>query len=105
LGACILTGAHTYNFREIVEAFVRAEAIVQLPAMPDSDTALELEKLFAAFVTDRDKRRLLGERAKQLVNQNRGATERTMELLKKLLANSIALAESATALHHERART
>lgn len=98
VGACVLTGAHTDNFREIVEAFVRADAIVQLPAIPDSDLTLELEKLFAAFLTDRDKRTLLGERARQLVNKNRGATERTVELLKKLFANSIAPAKSTTAL-------
>jgi 3-deoxy-D-manno-octulosonic-acid transferase len=104
VGACILTGAHTYNFREIVEAFVRAEAIVQLPAMPDSYAALELEKLFTAFLTDREKRKLLGERARQLVNQNRGATERTMELLKKLLDRSVASKDSA-ALPHKHART
>ena len=105
VGACILTGAHTYNFREIVEAFVRAEAIVQLPAMPDSDTTLELEKLFATFLIGPDKQKLIGERARQLVNQNRGATERTMELLKDLLANKIAPAESATTLHRKHART
>jgi len=105
VGACILTGAHTYNFREIVEAFVRAEAIVQLAAMPDSDTALELEKLFAKFLTAPDKQRLIGERAKHLVNQNRGATELTMELLKDLLANRVAPVETATTLHRKHART
>ncbi|MEP6717875.1 MAG: 3-deoxy-D-manno-octulosonic acid transferase [bacterium] len=103
LGACVLTGAHTYNFREIVNAFVEAEAIVQLPAIPDSDIRLELEKMFAAFLTDGEKRRLLGERAQQLVNQNRGATERTMELLKKLLTNSAASAKSVSSLRHETA--
>lgn len=104
VGACILTGAHTYNFREIVEEFVRAEAIIQLAAMPDSDTTLELEKLFSALLADHDKRRALGERARQLVNQNRGATERTMESLKKLLANPVAPADKAT-LHRQPART
>jgi len=104
VGACILTGAHTYNFREIVEAFVRKDAIVQLPAMPDSDTVLKLEELFAAFLTDPDKRRLLGERAKQLVNQNRGATERTMKFLNELLANSVAPANNTPPLHHKHAR-
>lgn len=103
VGACVLTGAHTYNFREIVEAFVRAEAIVQLPAIPDSDITVELEKLFAALLTDSDKRRLLGERAKQLVNKNRGATERTVDLLTKVLAGSVAPAKSATALRDEQA--
>ncbi|MEP6742718.1 MAG: 3-deoxy-D-manno-octulosonic acid transferase [bacterium] len=105
VGACILTGAHTYNFREIVEAFCRAGAIVQLPAMPDSDMVPELEKLITQFLADSDKRKLFGERAKQLVNQNRGATERTMELLKKLLANSVQHADSATPLHHKHARS
>lgn len=89
VGACIMTGAHTYNFREIVEEFVHAEAIIQLPSMPDSEATLELEKLFTGLLGDSDKRRALGERAKQLVNQNRGATERTMESLKILLANPV----------------
>lgn len=96
VGACILTGAHTYNFREIVERFVRAEAIIQLRAMPDSDATLELEKLFTGLLADRERRRELGERAKQLINQNRGATERTMQLLKKLLPIPSAPADSGT---------
>lgn len=95
VGACILTGAHTFNFREIVDEFVRAEAIVQLPAMPDSDTTMALEKLFTTLLADGDKRRMLGERAKQLVNQNRGATERTMESLKTLLPFPVAPADSS----------
>jgi 3-deoxy-D-manno-octulosonic-acid transferase len=103
VGACILTGAHTYNFREIVEEFVRAEAIIQLPAMPDSRTTQELEKLFATLLMDGDKRRRLGERAKQLVNQNRGATERTMKSLKKLLADPIVPGDAA--IHRKPART
>ena len=96
VGACILTGAHAFNFREITQKFVRAEAIIQLPAMPDSDTTLELEKLFTALLTNPERRRVLGERAKKLVNQNRGATERTMESLTKLLANPIKRPEGAT---------
>jgi 3-deoxy-D-manno-octulosonic-acid transferase len=104
VGACILTGAHTYNFREIIEKFARAEAIIQLPALPDSDTTLELEKLFGALLADRDMRRTLGERAKQLVNQNRGATARTMELLKNLLLNPVKRAGDS-ALQRKPART
>jgi 3-deoxy-D-manno-octulosonic-acid transferase len=96
VGACILTGAHTFNFREIVDEFVRAEAIIQLPAMTDSDTTMELEQLFAALLGDGDKRRMLGERARQLINQNRGATELTMESLKTLLPFPVAPADSST---------
>ncbi len=97
VGACILTGAHTYNFREIVEAFVRAQAIVQLPAMPDADVVIEMEKLISQFLADGDKRRVFGERAQQLVTQNRGATERTMKLLQPILANPIEPAEGVGA--------
>jgi 3-deoxy-D-manno-octulosonic-acid transferase len=95
VGACILTGAHTFNFREIVDEFVRADAIIQLPAIPDSDTTIELEKLFTILLADDDKRRVLGERAKRLVNQNRGATERTMESLKTLLPFPVAPADGS----------
>ena len=95
VGACILTGAHTFNFREIVDEFVREEAIIQLPAMPDSDNTMELEKLFTTLLADGDKRRMLGERARQLVNQNRGATERTMESLRTLLPFPVAPVDSS----------
>lgn len=105
VGACVLTGAHTYNFREIVKAFVQAEAIVQLPAMPDSEIELALEKMFVTFLSDQHIRRLMGERARQLVNQNRGATERTMALLKELLAGSAASAKSVSTLRNETAST
>lgn len=104
VGACILTGAHTFNFREIVDEFVRAEAIIQIPAMPDSDTTIALEKLFTTLLADGGKRRVLGERARQLVNQNRGATERTMESLKTLLPFPVAPTNSS-ARDHEIART
>jgi 3-deoxy-D-manno-octulosonic-acid transferase len=100
VGACIVTGAHTFNFREIVEKFVCAEAIIQLPAMPELETTLELEKLLAALLTDRDQRKLLGERAKQLVNQNRGATERTMKSLQKLLTDPVVAADRAPVQRH-----
>jgi hypothetical protein len=72
--------------------------------MPDSDTTMELQKLFAALLGDNDKRRMLGERARQLVNKNRGATERTMESLKTLLPFPVAPADSSTR-GHEIART
>ncbi len=37
VGACVVTGAHTHNFQAIVETFVKAEAVVQLPHMPESE--------------------------------------------------------------------
>ena len=84
-GACIVTGAHTFNFKDIVETFAREEAIVQLTPMPDSDAALALATTFFDLLADANKRQELGERARRLVSENRGATARTMELLKPLL--------------------
>lgn len=81
VGACIVTGAYTFNFKDIVEAFVAADALIQIAPMPERDAALKLKSLFADLLVDDEKRRLLGARAQELVMKNRGATERTLALL------------------------
>jgi len=89
VGACIVTGAHTYNFKDIVETFAREDAIVQLRPMPDPEAAPLVAGTIGGLLADAPKRKLLGERARRLVMENRGATARTMALLSPLLKNSV----------------
>lgn len=85
VGASVVTGAHTHNFKRIVETFVQAEAVIQLPPVSESEATIELSSVLMQLLADPEKRTKLGERARSLVNQNRGATGRTLDLLSSIL--------------------
>lgn len=84
-GAAVITGPHTYNFKLVVEKFLDAGAIVQLRPMSDSAAIIELGNVISDLLSDPARRQELGERARDLVAQNRGATERTIDLLGSIL--------------------
>lgn len=85
VGACVVTGAHTHNFHAIVEAFVKAHAIVQLPPMPVTDAPAELIRTFSELLANPAQREEIGTRARKLLEANRGATQRTAQFLEPLL--------------------
>jgi 3-deoxy-D-manno-octulosonic-acid transferase len=87
-GACILMGHHTYNFAAITKAFVEARALVQLPALTESEAAPVLAQALEELLTDDERRRGFGERAQTVLEQNRGATARTVEQLTAILSSS-----------------
>jgi 3-deoxy-D-manno-octulosonic-acid transferase len=78
-GVAIVTGNHTENFRDIVALFQSRDAvrIVGLSELP-----LTLMQLLA----DDADRRALGERALETMRSQMGATARTLEALKRLVA-------------------
>lgn len=78
-GVAIVTGNHTENFRDIVALFQSRDAvrIVGLSELP-----LTLMQLLA----DDEERRALGRRAEETMRSQTGATLRTMEGLKTLVA-------------------
>lgn len=82
---CVVTGPHTFNFKEIVGRFVELDALVQLPEVSDEGAAGELARVMTGLLTDDARRRELGERARAALEQNRGATERTVEFIAPLL--------------------
>jgi len=79
-GRAVIVGPHTQNFREIVEIFQRADAVVVVDNGKLSTSLLQL-------LNDDAKRDALGARAAEVVRQNAGATDRTIEALEKLIAN------------------
>ena len=93
VGAAVITGAHTYNFHSIVARFVDAGAIIQLPPLADAEATLQLANAMSELLADPAKRLALGTRARHLVNENRGATERTLLALDSIIPK----AENASA--------
>jgi 3-deoxy-D-manno-octulosonic-acid transferase len=93
VGACVVTGAHTHNFQAIVEKFVKADAVVQLRHLRETEAASELASTISELLDDRESREQIGSRARNLVNQNRGATRRTVEFLTPILSFSTPVEE------------
>ncbi|MBL8751149.1 MAG: 3-deoxy-D-manno-octulosonic acid transferase [Planctomycetes bacterium] len=78
-GRAVIFGPHTTNFRRDVELLREADAVLQVPsreAFPD-----ELGRLLA----DAGLRAALGERAREVITKNQGATARTFDLVAGLL--------------------
>ncbi|HKP45047.1 MAG TPA: 3-deoxy-D-manno-octulosonic acid transferase [Pyrinomonadaceae bacterium] len=93
VGASILTGPHTFNFKDVVNKFVAADAMVQLQT--DGEPASVLATAFSDLLADGEKRRSLGQRAQRLVTENQGATLRTVEQLRPLLEKAMASVHAA----------
>lgn len=90
VGAAILTGPHTFNFTDITKAFVRAGAIVQLQGENQRESIESLAAAITDLVSNEEHRIKLQTKAKQLVEQNLGATDRTIQLLEQLIASRAA---------------
>ena len=93
-GVCTVTGPHTKNFAAVTQALLDADALIQL--RETDEPAAELARVFTELLSDESRRRSIAERAKAVCDRNRGATERTIDLISHLLA--ITPAESGEAL-------
>ncbi|MFK7740656.1 MAG: 3-deoxy-D-manno-octulosonic acid transferase [Planctomycetota bacterium] len=83
LGRAVLFGPHTDNFRRDVELLLTAEAVVQVANA--EQFRVELERL----LRDDDRCRAFGERARRVIEQNQGATLRTLDLVQDLLGPAV----------------
>jgi 3-deoxy-D-manno-octulosonic-acid transferase len=98
LGTAVITGPNTYNFRSIVDTFVKAGAIIQLKPMSDSAAIVALADMITDLLADPTRRRELGGLAQGLVNENRGATERTLKSLSPILSKASSAVDQAGSL-------
>lgn len=82
LGRATIFGPHTANFRRDVELLLAADAVVQVADREQFTVALE------RLLRDSQYCRLLGERGRQVITANQGATARTLDLVVDLLGAS-----------------
>lgn len=80
-GAAVVFGPHVWNFQDIASRLVRARGALQVQ---DGE---ELEAAIGQLVKDSDERLDLGRAAQQFVQAQQGATERTLDLLDRVLQN------------------
>ena len=76
-GRPILVGPHTENFRDVVACFENRRAVVRC-------TTKNLGITFVLLLRDAAEREALGQRAQQVLMEERGATARTVERLMRL---------------------
>lgn len=88
VGAAIITGPHTFNFAAITGDFVKAGAIVQLNSVSIRKSTEALSAAMKDLLNDETRRSEMQQTAKELVEQNLGATERTLQYLEPLLVCS-----------------
>jgi 3-deoxy-D-manno-octulosonic-acid transferase len=82
LGKAMVFGPHMENFTAISRAFLRVEGAVQV------QDALQLEKALADLLASDSRRTAIGARARQVVQENLGATARTVEMILQHFPNS-----------------
>ncbi len=86
-GVPVLMGAQYANFRDVVEALLREQAVVL------SDPA-GLRAALGALLSDRDRLRAIGARGRRVFEQQAGATRRTLAALLPLIDGSPAPADA-----------
>ena len=79
IGSAIVTGKYVWNFVNIMREMERQGAIVFV------DDAPELEKAFRHLLTSSDARSVMGSNAKAFFCRGRGATDRHLMLVQKVL--------------------
>ncbi len=80
-GVPVAVGPAMHNFREMAEAFDRSGAWRRVA------DAGELAAAWREWLDDPEAARAVGERGLRLVDENRGALARTVEMLEPLLAH------------------
>ena len=81
-GRAPVFGASMENFREMAAKFLAAGAAVQVKS------AEELGEAWIGMLRDSSRAERMGSEARQLVAQNRGATERVLEHVERVLASA-----------------
>jgi 3-deoxy-D-manno-octulosonic-acid transferase len=92
-GVCVITGAHTHNFAAITRALLAEEAMIQLPKLSIAEAPAALARAINELLRDEARRTAIGKRAQKVCDQNRGATQQTVELIVNLLGPALAVSQ------------
>jgi 3-deoxy-D-manno-octulosonic-acid transferase len=83
LGVPVLVGPHTFNFEEVTDLLLEQGAALRVA---DSE---ELSKVLQVLLSDPAQRQRMGEAAQRTVGTERGAVDRTLEVIGRLLRGEI----------------
>jgi 3-deoxy-D-manno-octulosonic-acid transferase len=83
LGVPVLVGPHTFNFEEVTDLLLEQGAALRVA---DSE---ELSKILQVLLSDPGQRQRMGEAAKRTVGNERGAVDRTLDVIGRMLRGEI----------------
>ena len=78
-GCAVVMGPHMENFRPIVKSFLAADSMLQVR------DDIELHETLGRLLQDADERQGLGRRAREVVDANRGAIDRSVAMIRPFL--------------------
>ncbi|HUF02664.1 MAG TPA: 3-deoxy-D-manno-octulosonic acid transferase [Aridibacter sp.] len=84
-GKAIVTGPYLHNFASSARKFAKANAFVRLDEAAATDWPRILDETFFTLLSDGERREELGRNAFAVAEANRGATDRTLEILDPFL--------------------
>lgn len=79
----VVTGPQLYNFAEISAWMIEAQGMV---TVQDSD---ELARVMIELLSDHEKRHRMGEQAYQVVERNRGAMQKQLAVIEKVISSPV----------------
>ncbi len=82
LGRAIITGPHFFNFNEITQQFLQAEAALQV------DNTEQLANTVITLFKHPEQRAKMGENGLRLITNSQGASQRLINLLKRHVLNN-----------------
>ncbi|MGQ0633385.1 MAG: 3-deoxy-D-manno-octulosonic acid transferase [Planctomycetaceae bacterium] len=82
-GAAVMFGPNTWNFKDVVELLCAQNAAIVVSGADD------MSRQLAEWLASPDSAAMLGQRARTLVARQRGATERTVELIEAALSEAL----------------
>lgn len=85
-GKAIVTGPYTHNFADVVKAFLEKKALIQFEKIPETAIADDLFLAFSDLLENNEEREELARNAENVMAENRGATRKTVELLRAVLS-------------------
>ena len=80
----IIVGPHTENFKQIVSDFLKAGAVIQIDG-EGSEVVNGLTRELARLLSNNEEARAIGDRAKEFLTRNRGATDCTIAMIKEAM--------------------
>jgi 3-deoxy-D-manno-octulosonic-acid transferase len=81
LGKPVIFGPHVFNFKEEADLLLRNEAARMVETEDELCGTIEL------FIKNPEAAKEMGLRAQEVINKKRGATERNMDIIRKILEN------------------
>ena len=79
LGKCTIFGPHTFNFKQTVKALLDGDGAIEVKDAGD------LYETISKCLTDRSYAESVSNNGREVIRQNQGATQKTIEQIEKLL--------------------